>query len=193
MIGALTRRSTATASAMVADPHSATGGKILVTVPPRDDPIGRIYAHRHIDDARQRIGVFLLELFELAGIGSVPTIDLGKEAVDGGGTHASQAPLRCFLGSSSTPRGLQVLTSALSSVRRTIRPAGNRCIIASCLEPTGQVRCAPVAHPAGLLRSGRLHRTLPSRRQALGPTGREPTVGAAQRGRSRAQSGRCRR
>jgi hypothetical protein len=41
----------------------------------RDDPLGRLYARRHIDEAQYRVGLILLELFELGEIGSVQAID----------------------------------------------------------------------------------------------------------------------
>jgi hypothetical protein len=74
-----------TVDRVVADPYSTTGGKIAVTASLRDDPLGRLYAHRHIDEGQYRAGLKLLELFELAEIGSVQAMDPGKEPVDGRG------------------------------------------------------------------------------------------------------------
>jgi hypothetical protein len=72
-----------TVERIVSDPYSSTGGKIVVTASIRDDPLGRLHARKHIDDAQYRIGLFLRELFELAEIGSIEAMDPGKEPVDG--------------------------------------------------------------------------------------------------------------
>lgn len=74
-----------TVDRMVPDPYSTTGGKIAVTASLRDDPLGRLYARRQVDEAQYRVGLMLLELFELAEIGSVQAMDPGKEPVDGRG------------------------------------------------------------------------------------------------------------
>jgi hypothetical protein len=74
-----------TVDRMVADPYSTTGGKVAVTASLRDDPLGRLFAHRQIDEAQYRAGLKLLELFDLAEIGSVQAMDPGKEPVDGRG------------------------------------------------------------------------------------------------------------
>jgi hypothetical protein len=76
-----------TVDRIVPDPYSSTGGKIVVTASIRDDPLGQLYARRHIDDAQYRTGLFLRELFELAEIGSVQAMDPGKEPVDGRGQY----------------------------------------------------------------------------------------------------------
>ena len=60
---------------MVPGPYASAGGKIVATGSLRDDPLGRRYAHRHIDDAQYRIGPFLPDLFKLAEIDSVQAID----------------------------------------------------------------------------------------------------------------------
>jgi hypothetical protein len=44
-----------TATRLVADPYSTTGGKIAVTASLRDDPLGKLYARRQIDDAQYRV------------------------------------------------------------------------------------------------------------------------------------------
>ena len=72
---------------MVADPYSTTGGKIAVTASLRDDPLGKLYARRQIDDAQYRVGLMLTEFFELAEIGSVQAVDPAKEPVDGRGAY----------------------------------------------------------------------------------------------------------
>jgi hypothetical protein len=36
----------------VLDPYSPTVGKIVVTASLRDDPLGKLYARRHIDEAQ---------------------------------------------------------------------------------------------------------------------------------------------
>jgi hypothetical protein len=64
---------------MVPDPWSPHGGKIVVTGSLRDDPLGGLHARKHIDDVQFRAGLFLLELFELAEIGSIQAMDPGKE------------------------------------------------------------------------------------------------------------------
>jgi hypothetical protein len=69
----------------VPDPYSTTGGQILVTASLRDDPLGRLFARRHIDEGQYRAGLKLLELFGLAEIGSVQGMDPSKEPVDGRG------------------------------------------------------------------------------------------------------------
>lgn len=51
------------------------------------DPLGRLYTHGHIDEARYRTELILLELFKLAEIGLMQAIDPGKEAVDGRGAY----------------------------------------------------------------------------------------------------------
>lgn len=72
---------------MVLNRTASTGRKIVPTASLRDDPFGRRYAYRHIDDAQYRIAPFLLELLELAEIGSTRAINPGKEVVDGLGAH----------------------------------------------------------------------------------------------------------
>jgi hypothetical protein len=74
-----------TATRLVADPYSTTGGKIAVTASLRDDPLGKLYARRQIDDAQYRVGLMLTEFFELAEIGSIQAVDPSKEPVDGRG------------------------------------------------------------------------------------------------------------
>ena len=74
-----------TATRLVADPYSTTGGKIAVTASLRDDPLGKLYARRQIDEAQYRVGLMLTEFFELAEIGSIQAIDTTKEPVDGRG------------------------------------------------------------------------------------------------------------
>jgi hypothetical protein len=44
-----------TATRLVTDPYSTTGGKIAVTASLRDDPLGKLYARRQIDDAQYRL------------------------------------------------------------------------------------------------------------------------------------------
>jgi hypothetical protein len=44
-----------TATRLVTDPYSTTGGKIAVTASLRDDPLGKLYARRQIDDAQYRV------------------------------------------------------------------------------------------------------------------------------------------
>ena len=50
-----------TATRLVTDPYSTTGGKIAVTASLRDDPLGKLYARRQIDDAQYRVGLMLTE------------------------------------------------------------------------------------------------------------------------------------
>jgi hypothetical protein len=76
-----------TATRLVADPYSTTGGKIAVTASLRDDALGALHARRQIDDSQYRAGRMLQEWFELAEIGSIQAIDPGKEAVDGRGQY----------------------------------------------------------------------------------------------------------
>jgi hypothetical protein len=73
----------------VPDPYSKTGRKIVVTATLRDDPLGQLYARRHIDEAQYFVGLKLRELFDLAEIGAIQAMDPGKEPVDGRQRHAS--------------------------------------------------------------------------------------------------------
>jgi hypothetical protein len=76
-----------TVDRMVADPYSTTGGKIAVTASLRDDPLGKLYARRQIDEAQYRVGLMLLGWFDLAEVGSVRAIDPSNEPVDGRGAY----------------------------------------------------------------------------------------------------------
>jgi hypothetical protein len=92
---------------MVLNRPASTGRKIVPTASLRDDPFGRRYAYRHIDDAKYRIALFLLELLELAEIGSARAIHPGKEAVDGLGAYVeSITDAVFFLRGSREPRVL---------------------------------------------------------------------------------------
>lgn len=83
-------------------PKNLGNSSLPVTASLRDDPLGRLFARRHIDDAQYRGGLKLLELFELAEIGSLQAMDPGKEPVDGRGAFVEpitdrHAPVRTEL------------------------------------------------------------------------------------------------
>jgi hypothetical protein len=62
LIGALRRPFNGEiADRTVPDPYPTTGGKIVATTSPRDDPLGRLYARRQIDEAQYRTGLILLD------------------------------------------------------------------------------------------------------------------------------------
>jgi hypothetical protein len=76
-----------TVDRLVPDPYSKSGGKIVVTASLRDDPLGQLYARKHIDEAQYLVGLKLRDLFELAEIGAIQAMDPGKEPVDGRGQY----------------------------------------------------------------------------------------------------------
>lgn len=68
----------------VADPYALEpGDKIVVMRSIRDDPLGSLHAHRHIDEAQYQAGRKFQDDFETAGRGP-QAIDPTKEHVDGG-------------------------------------------------------------------------------------------------------------
>lgn len=74
-----------TAERDVADPFSDSGGRIVVTVSTRDDPLSGMKARRHISECQYQSGRRMQEYFEAAEIGSIQATDPGKEFVDGRG------------------------------------------------------------------------------------------------------------
>jgi hypothetical protein len=102
----------------VPDPYSSTGGKIVVTSSIRDDPLGRLHARKHIDDAQHRIGLFLRELFELAEIGSIQALASPKPKKDEGvsvGASVSQE-LAAQLRDQAKHRGVTVSAIIVSAI-----------------------------------------------------------------------------
>ena len=137
----------------------------------------------------------MLELFELAGIGSVLAIDLGKEAVDRRGTYVGPSTDRMFFRkSSSIRRRLQVfeLHRLLGQVDDTIKETGASSppalsllgwldarrsrILLVCFGPAGSIVHCP---PGGKFWRRPVESRQPAQRNADA--------------RARAQSGRCRR
>jgi len=68
--------------ALVEDPLDKSG-QIVTTVSLRDDPLGWMFHHKQIDNAKYRAGRRFQELYEASEIGNLK-LTL-KEAVDGGG------------------------------------------------------------------------------------------------------------
>jgi hypothetical protein len=67
----------------VDDPYEH-GAKIIAFRSIRDDPLGRLHAHGHIQDHQWEAGKWWRDAYEIAEIGGCRSIDPGKEAVDGG-------------------------------------------------------------------------------------------------------------
>jgi hypothetical protein len=107
-----------TATRLVADPYSTTGCKIAVTASLRDDPLGKLYARRQIDEAQYRVGLMLTEFFELAEIGSVQAVDSSKEPVDGRGAFVETITERI---PATRARARNTRPSRLRAVPRCVR------------------------------------------------------------------------
>lgn len=74
---------TPTAPIEVEDPYDA--GRLVVSRSLRDDPLARLHARHHIDDAQYAAGRAWQAFYEAAEIGGARAIDPTREPVDGGG------------------------------------------------------------------------------------------------------------
>ena len=73
----------------VDDPFAASDqiSKIAVTSSLRDDPLGRLYARRQIQQHQFEVGRYVQALFERAEAGHIQAPDPAREYVDGRGAH----------------------------------------------------------------------------------------------------------
>lgn len=77
------RRKGEVAPVMVEDPH-APADKIVALRTLRDDPLAALHHNKMIDDAQYQAGRHWQLAYESADIGTIRSIDLSRERVDGG-------------------------------------------------------------------------------------------------------------